>query len=128
MSLLQVVVLVLVFFFKQKTAYEITRCLEFRRVLFRSPASRTWCRAGGTHIVPDVSDLGGRCVHHGRSSRRRRPPVICAGTLRRTVASPLPPGLETELLVEVRSGQPPAVFQIQQLRGYGRLLVLDLCQ
>src|SRR5205807_6652219 len=24
------------FFFKQKTAYEITRCLEFRRVLFRS--------------------------------------------------------------------------------------------
>src|SRR5205807_6027478 len=25
-----------VFFFKQKTAYEITRCLEFRRVLFRS--------------------------------------------------------------------------------------------
>src|ERR1039457_7459511 len=24
------------FVFKQKTAYEITRCLEFRRVLFRS--------------------------------------------------------------------------------------------
>src|ERR1039457_6573058 len=24
------------FFFKQKTEYEITRCLEFRRVLFRS--------------------------------------------------------------------------------------------
>src|SRR5256885_8527358 len=24
------------FFFKQKTAYDITRCLEFRRVLFRS--------------------------------------------------------------------------------------------
>src|SRR5207248_11653421 len=24
------------FFFKQKTAYEIVRCLEFRRVLFRS--------------------------------------------------------------------------------------------
>src|ERR1039457_5867141 len=24
------------FFFKHKTAYEITRCLEFRRVLFRS--------------------------------------------------------------------------------------------
>src|SRR6202040_1556303 len=26
------------FFFKQKTAYEISTCLEFRRVLFRSPA------------------------------------------------------------------------------------------
>src|ERR1039457_7249255 len=26
----------LFFLFKQKTAYEITRCLEFRRVLFRS--------------------------------------------------------------------------------------------
>src|SRR3989454_5878410 len=27
------------FFFKQKTAYEITRGLEFRRVLFRSPVT-----------------------------------------------------------------------------------------
>src|SRR5215203_7120968 len=27
------------FFFKQKTAYEILACLEFRRVLFRSPAN-----------------------------------------------------------------------------------------
>ena len=29
------------FFFKQKTAYEITRWLEFRRVLFRSPKPQT---------------------------------------------------------------------------------------
>src|SRR6266446_5812071 len=28
------------FFFKQKTAYELTRWLEFRRVLFRSPRER----------------------------------------------------------------------------------------
>src|SRR5437016_13282399 len=28
------------FFFKQKTAYEIGQCLEFRRVLFRSAALR----------------------------------------------------------------------------------------
>src|SRR6266705_73407 len=31
---------VLFFFFKQKTAYELVRCLEFRRVLFRSEAYR----------------------------------------------------------------------------------------
>ena len=30
------------FFFKQKTAYEITRWLEFRRVLFRSSIFRNW--------------------------------------------------------------------------------------
>src|SRR5437762_7670150 len=30
-----------VFFFKQKTAYEIHRCLEFRRVLFRSPGIKS---------------------------------------------------------------------------------------
>ena len=31
------------FFFKQKTAYEITRWLEFRRVLFRSLTWYLWC-------------------------------------------------------------------------------------
>src|ERR1039457_1368284 len=34
-----------VVFFKQKTAYEITRGLEFRRVLFRSQAARHGCGA-----------------------------------------------------------------------------------
>src|SRR2546430_5813902 len=35
-----------VFFFKQKTAYEITRSLEFRRVLFRSIRARVQLRVG----------------------------------------------------------------------------------
>src|SRR5260221_4548409 len=39
----------LVFFFKQKTAYEITVGLEFRRVLFRSSQQRcSWHRAAGS--------------------------------------------------------------------------------
>src|SRR5215467_14999085 len=40
------------FFFKQKTAYEITRCLEFRRVLFRS-------RGGGERRDGSGRDGGG---------------------------------------------------------------------
>src|SRR5205814_8023646 len=33
----------LIFFFKQKTAYEMPKCLEFRRVLFRSaPRQADW--------------------------------------------------------------------------------------
>ena len=41
----------LFFFFKQKTAYEITRCLEFRRVLFRSSITGTSRTNGATEIL-----------------------------------------------------------------------------
>src|SRR4051812_49525496 len=37
------------FFFKQKTAYEIDMCLEFRRVLFRSTKS---------HVDPSAESAG----------------------------------------------------------------------
>src|ERR1044071_10046357 len=64
-----VVLGVVVFFFKQKTAYEIsTRELEFRRVLFRS-------RGGGLDAGP-VPEAGGRRHHAahqiGRASCRER--------------------------------------------------------
>ena len=51
-----------IFFFKQKTAYEISLWVEFRRVLFRSPASGgDSCILGG-----DTCILGGAtCVRRG---------------------------------------------------------------
>src|SRR6266446_9082104 len=56
------------YFFKQKTAYEITRCLEFRRVLFRSSVGvklsgtrHLWVKRGAELIAGAV----------GRSEERR---------------------------------------------------------
>src|SRR5882672_11119306 len=42
------------FFFKQKTAYEITVCLEFRRVLFRSITAPGPVDAGSSGNVASV--------------------------------------------------------------------------
>src|SRR5205807_5680639 len=50
-----------VFFFKHKTAYEITRCLEFRRVLFRSSrAAVAHCRRDRRRTIqsPDRAQDG----------------------------------------------------------------------
>src|SRR5688500_20373838 len=66
------------FYFKQKTAYELTRCLEFRRVLFRSERFRpeptneiaengASIRGRGAHVV-DRREL---LAQHDRSARRR---------------------------------------------------------
>src|SRR2546426_6210568 len=50
--------LFLFFFFKQKTAYEITRWLEFRRVLFRSQtiaeARRLWKAVGRENLMVKI--------------------------------------------------------------------------
>src|ERR1022692_4974786 len=46
-------------FFKQKTAYEITRSLEFRRVLFRSVAERQRTRPT-TGSAPGATPVGRR--------------------------------------------------------------------
>src|SRR5260221_774220 len=48
------------FFFKQKTAYEITVCLEFRRVLFRSQAEdgiRDHCVTGVQTCALPISPI-----------------------------------------------------------------------
>src|SRR5215813_15197206 len=44
------------FFFKQKTAYDVRTCLEFRRVLFRSRLS-DHLHLGDESSEPRVSDL-----------------------------------------------------------------------
>ena len=53
----------LIFFFKQKTAYEITRWLEFRRVLFRSnPESGLtlgWGRGGWRSLLKSLRVYSG---------------------------------------------------------------------
>ena len=54
---LVVIFLLFVFFFKQKTAYEITVWLEFRRVLFRSTR----------HYRP--ADCAGNTIHTGKTLR-----------------------------------------------------------
>src|SRR5690349_23771281 len=51
-----------VFFFKQKTAYEISTCLEFRRVLFRSlfvSDAQTGARLSGAVANLHVEPLAG---------------------------------------------------------------------
>src|SRR6266487_6070807 len=56
---------VLIFFFKQKTAYEMDGCLEFRRVLFRSGGYRI----DAENFVIGLADKG------VRSSVVRLPPI-----------------------------------------------------
>src|SRR6266516_7449322 len=70
---------VILFFFKQKTAYEIVRCLEFRRVLFRShgvrpPKGEVYFPVEGAN-----GELGFYVVSDGTSSPYRvrvRPPCF----------------------------------------------------
>src|SRR6266496_3648120 len=58
------------FFFKQKTAYELSTCLAFRRVLFRSflPAPSRHFRAGGE----GPHSCGGSAVKREERSEERR--------------------------------------------------------
>src|SRR5436309_5892262 len=63
------------FFFKQKTAYEIFTCLEFRRVLFRSGSARavSVVRTESRSVSRDATslcDARGLRFGHGASSAR----------------------------------------------------------
>ena len=57
-----------IFFFKQKTAYEIHQWLEFRRVLFRSPnpititLSNVWVREKQIESTSSITPKGKRCI------------------------------------------------------------------
>src|SRR6266487_5645892 len=58
-----------IFFFKQKTAYEMDGCLEFRRVLFRSPRRRS--RPEGRGRSPAATSAGSsQRSPHGSEERR----------------------------------------------------------
>src|SRR6201991_196505 len=63
----------LIFFFKQKTAYEMPKCLEFRRVLFRSDRRRGRDLARTGRAAPREDGVGGgRRREIGRASCRER--------------------------------------------------------
>src|SRR5690606_11697167 len=67
--------------FDQRTAYEFFTCLEFRRVLFRSPCEtltrspRSWSSgpllAGSERPATGIASGEGRCGSWGRESRGR---------------------------------------------------------
>src|ERR1022692_4232474 len=66
------------FFFKQKTEYEITRCLEFRRVLFRSisvlgtaPDSPA-APAAPPRPAPAATAASGRIIWTGKLAKNGR--------------------------------------------------------
>src|SRR5690606_39668344 len=63
------------FFFKQKTAYEVCTCLEFRRVLFRSSRATSQARHGDGNSVAAAGARGGNVgaadgVAPARATRR----------------------------------------------------------
>src|SRR5688500_20382663 len=79
----------LVVLFKQKTAYEITRCLEFRRVLFRSvllALAAAWGASyGPTTYVVQPQTPGrwyGLIAHRGQIGR-----ASCRERVKRAVAA-----------------------------------------
>src|SRR5438034_10754732 len=92
----------MIFFFKQKTAYEITVRLEFRRVLFRSRAVGrvrgeiiaaviALLHAGPRGVEPTAHHVPGGVVHRielqgeiGRASCRERVEMsVVAGSLKK---------------------------------------------
>src|ERR1039457_3405969 len=76
------------FFFKHKTAYEITRLLEFRRVLFRS---RLRSRLGRLRVlfgIGDLSDSGTKRIR--RSPPARQPSVMQKRLETTTITVPVP--------------------------------------
>jgi len=63
-----------VFFFKQKTAYEILAWLEFRRVLFRSTAGHSRPRRPSRRIVGARPRTGGPPAPTVETGGKARPP------------------------------------------------------
>src|SRR5947207_12133621 len=68
----------LLFFFKQKTAYEITVRLEFRRVLFRSAARLVRDDVLAARDGDDAHRLGCDSVHRRDGVRRARAGAVGA--------------------------------------------------
>src|SRR5215467_7937896 len=75
------------FFFKQKTAYEITRGLEFRRVLFRSAGQRERSAVPEDGLDAGVGDVDRLIVR--RPGRR-----VDVERVRRTAVEVLVVGVE----------------------------------
>src|ERR1039457_5481203 len=67
-------------FFKQKTAYDITRWLEFRRVLFRSVVSQL-IQVAGTHVASHRRGPAGKHEHDVFAHRVQFFPVPGAESL-----------------------------------------------
>src|ERR1039458_10444962 len=81
-------------FFKQNAAYKMPKCLEFRRVLFRS-----------------LQQIRGNCSPLSMSTTRLPPMRLCSTTVR--------PGLSSALPTRTESSEPETFFIRSEERRVG---------